>query len=263
MLPTRPLANSRSASRRVVVALTLGTLAIAVPTPGRAAASTSDVQATKPDVWRGKSVALTSRAPGSFGVATRSGQLSAAIAFATLHHVQSAELTGAGKTIAAKNGLEDGAGYVGQKLRADAVARYGAVESALPPIATTETYSVKIARAAEGSDLVIDVRPLGAALRERVTGAAGQYAVGFSTSVWVIDARAHTRIAQANCGGGGKWHSMDELLADNAALLKSELHALWDECAVALETKMLNFAPVTDTTPPAAPDRDVLKREPP
>jgi hypothetical protein len=234
----------------------LRALALAAPSqPARAESWAQAVEAINPSVWSGKSVALTSRPAGAFAVSTRATRMGQAAVFAAIHTGAGVDPKGVGRAIAEANGLEDGAAYVGRTLRADAVARYGAIAASLPTVATTETYSAKVARAAGGADLVLDVRPGLAEIHEHVTS-AGQYLVTFELTVAVIDVRARTRIASGDCHGRGKeLSSEDELLANDAGLLKTRLRGLWDECVVALETKMFGFARAADGAAPSATAR--------
>ena len=224
-----------------VAAVAVGVLASA----SHADSSIGQVRSMKPSVWLGKTVALTSRPPAPFGIGTRDSMLRSALTVPFPGIEPSRAPFADGKKIADESGIEDGAAYIGRALLAAATESYGAVASPIPPIATTETYSVKLARAADGADLLLDVRIEDAGMRPHHM--QEQYAVvGFAATLVVVDVRAHARIAEGYCRSWYGPTEKDELLANNAVVLKAKLAVLWDECVAKFKSNVLLFQPSSE-----------------
>jgi hypothetical protein len=184
--------------------------------------------------WRGKTVALTTRPRADF-VAMTAGKAMFAL-------VGAVAMIEAGNSLVEKNGIEDPAPILGQNLLSDAETHYGVV-AAVPALVAIDTTDVmKMANAAQGADLLLDVQSMGGQFRYFPTDWS-HYAVDSGFKVRLIDVRTGSLIAEGFCHQTTQKDpsppTKDELLADGAARLKTILTTQRGVCLQQLKKDVL------------------------
>ena len=185
---------------------------------------------------RGKTVASTTRPRADF-VAMTAGK-------ATFALVGALAMISAGNAIVKENGIEDPVPHMAQELLKDAQERYGLVTAA-NPLVTIDTHDIaKMAHAASGADLLIDVEPLGSSFNYQPLDWT-HYSVMSRYLVRVIDVRQAKLMANGSCFETTQKDktlpTRDELLADKAARLKAILEAQRDHCLAQFKLSVLNI----------------------
>jgi len=154
-----------------------------------------------------------------------------------------AAMVEAGKNVVAENDIEDPAPQVSRSLLLAAQKQYGAVPASSPvQIDTTDV--PKLAQAAAGADVLFDVQEVAVAY-QYMPLKYGQYMVRSSFKFRVVDIHAGTLIAEGFCAQSTQDEpehpSVDELLAEKAALLKRVLNTQRDQCTNQFATQVLNL----------------------
>jgi hypothetical protein len=184
--------------------------------------------------WHGKSVALSARPRADF-VASSAGKA----AFALLG---AAAMISAGNEIVQKNGIEDPVPILGEDLLAAAQMRYGVVPASPARVPVDTTDVGKLARAAKGSDLLLDVYSLGSRFAYFPTDWS-HYAVDSTFKVFLIDVKKGSIIAEGFCRQTTQKDpsppTRDELLADSAMRLKAILTSQREACLEQLKRDVL------------------------
>jgi len=121
--------------------------------------STRNVTVTneRMQAWQGKTIAVTTRPRADF-VAMTAGKA----AFAVVGAVAMIE---AGKTIVKENDVQDPSPVLTQGLLSEAEQRFGVVPAANTIVAVDTTDIPKLAHAASGADLLLDVQSMGSQFR--------------------------------------------------------------------------------------------------
>ncbi|HTV95964.1 MAG TPA: hypothetical protein VME42_08165 [Steroidobacteraceae bacterium] len=184
--------------------------------------------------WRGKTVALTSRPRADF-VAMTAGK-------AAFGLIGAAAMIEAGNSIVEKNNIEDPAPILGQNLLSEAETQYSVV-AAVPARVVIDTTDVsKMASAARGADLLLDVQSMGSQFRY-FPADWSHYAVDSGFKVRLIDVRAGSLIAEGFCRQTTQKDpsppTRDELLADGASRLKAILTTQREVCLQQLKANVL------------------------
>ena len=186
--------------------------------------------------WQGKTIAVTTRPRADF-VAMTAGKA----AFAVVGAVAMIE---AGKTIVKENEVDDPAPVLAQSLIKVAETHYGVMPAmnASVPIDTTDV--PKLAHAASGADLLLDVQSMGNQFRYFPTDWS-HYAVDSAFKVRLIDVHAGSLLAEGFCRQTTQKDqsppTKSELLADKAARLKSILATQRDACLQELKRDVLGI----------------------
>ena len=187
---------------------------------------------------RGKVVAITLR-PRTAVIAMSRAKVSAHGLIGAVVMTQSN-----GKSAVAENGIEDSAAVVSQALLLAAQKQYGAV-SAASPVRIDTTDVRQLAQAAAGADVLFDVQEVEFTY-EFIPFKHDQYRVHSSFKFRIVDVHAGTLITERSCQQSTKDEpthpSEDELLANDAALLKQILNTQRDQCESQFETQVLNEA---------------------
>lgn len=198
--------------------------------------STRNVTVTneRTQAWQGKTIAVTTRPRADF-VAMTAGKA----AFAVVGAVAMIE---AGKTIVKENDVQDPSPVLTQGLLSEAEQRFGVVPAANPIVAVDTTDIPKLAHAASGADLLLDVQSMGSQFRYFPTDWS-HYAVDSAFKVRLIDVHSGTLVAEGYCRQTTQKDpsppTKDELLADKAARLKSILATQRDACLAQLTKDVL------------------------
>ena len=184
--------------------------------------------------WRGKSVALSARPRADF-VASTGGKA----AFALL---SAAAMISAGNDIVQKNGIEDPVPILGEGLLRAAQTRYGVI-AATPARVSIDTSDIgKLAHAAAGADLLLDVQSLESQFRYFPTD-WNHYAVDSTFKVFLIDVHKGSLIAEGFCRQTTQKDpsppTKDELLGDGAMRLKAVLTKQREACLEQLKKDVL------------------------
>jgi hypothetical protein len=181
--------------------------------------------------WRGKSVVLSARPRADF-VASTAGKAAFALA----------AMISAGNEIVQKNGIEDPVPILGQDLLAAMQMRYGVVAAgpARVPVDTTDVG--KLAHAAKGADLLLDVYSPGSQFAYFPTDWS-HYAVDSTFKAFLIDVKKGSIIAEGFCRQTTQKDpsppTRDELLADGAIRLKAILTRQREACLEQLKKDVL------------------------
>jgi hypothetical protein len=174
---------------------------------------------------QGKTIALSNRPRADF-VAMTAGKA----AFALVGAVAMIE---AGNAIVKDNNIDDPTVLLAQNLVSAAEVRYGVMAATPPSVAIDTTDLARMAHAAGNADLLLDVQSLGSQFRYFPTDWS-HYAVDSAFKVRLLDVRSASLIAEGFCRQTTQKDpsppTKDELLADNAARLKSILATQRDAC---------------------------------
>jgi hypothetical protein len=186
--------------------------------------------------WQGKTIAVTTRPRADF-VAMTAGKA----AFALVGAVAMIE---AGKAIVNENEIEDPAPVLAQSLIKAAETHYGVIAATNASASVDTTDVPKLAHAAGGADLLLDVQSLGNQFRYFPTDWS-HYAVDSAFKVRLIDVHAGSLLAEGFCRQTTQKDpsppTKSELLADQAATLKSILATQRDACLQQLEKDVLGI----------------------
>jgi hypothetical protein len=152
-----------------------------------------------------------------------------------------AAMISAGNTIVVDNNIEDPAPFVADQLREAVENKYGMVTAAgtAPLVDTTDT--LKLAALYAAGDFVLDVQTINWSFvyRPNLT----HYRVLYSVKVRLIEIHGAKLLAEAFCyrkdDDDKNPPTHEELLANQAALLKKRLHDHAAECAGELTNKLL------------------------
>jgi hypothetical protein len=186
--------------------------------------------------WPFKTIAVTTRPRPDF-VAMTAGK-------ATFALVGAVAMIEAGNTIVKDNEVDDPAPVLAQSLLKAAETYYGVTPAtnASVPIDTTDV--PKLAHAAGGADLLLDVQSMGNQFRYFPTDWS-HYAVDSAFKVRLIDVRAGSLLAEGFCRQTTQKDpsppTKGELLADRAARLKSILATQRDACLQELKKDVLGI----------------------
>lgn len=174
---------------------------------------------------QGKTAAVTTHKTPSF-VAMTAGKA----AFALLG---AAGMIKAGNTFVEKNAIQDPAVLLREQLSAALHAAYGLQSSPADTAVTEEKKAAKIAKLHPEADYVLSVRSHGWSYGY-YAAAWGQYWVGYSAEVQLIDTKTGRQLSQAYCGANTQSNpikpSLDQLQADGAQLTKDILSGLGWMC---------------------------------
>lgn len=185
--------------------------------------------------WSGKTLAVTSRPRPDF-IAMNAGKAAFGV-------VGALATVSAGNEIVKENGIEDPAPVLEQSLFTEARTRYSVVAATNARVHVDTTDIGKMARAASGADLLLDVQS-GSYLRYFPTN-WNHYFVTSGYHVALIDVRSASVIATADCGQTTKDDpsppTKDELLADKASRLKAILATQREACSQQLEKGVLGI----------------------
>jgi hypothetical protein len=219
-------------SPRIVGLLVLGA-ALAGPVAARPAPPAEDLASA----WRGKTVALTQRPPTDF--------FSMTAARGEVMTRGMGALIEAGRTIIQENGIEDPAPRLARDLLAAAESRYGVTAAAIPPVKLDANTidPKKLARAANGADLLFDIFGAGVDIRA-LPMQKDQYVVASGYKFLIIDVDRAKFAAKGVCfQKGDRKHpfAKDELLADHAVRLKQILDSQRNACLEEFKEKVLGI----------------------
>jgi len=194
---------------------------------------TTGVSTDSASAMHGKSIAISQRAKPDFSAMTAGKAM-----FGLLG---AAAMISAGNTIVVDNNIEDPAPFVADQLRQAVENKYGLVTAAgTGPLADT-TDTRKLASLYAAGDFVLDVQTVNWSFvyRPNLT----HYRVLYSVKVRLIETRRAKLLAEAFCyrkdDDDKNPPTHEELLANQAALLKTRLHDHAAECAGELTSKLL------------------------
>lgn len=184
---------------------------------------------------KNREVVMGKRAKPDFGAMT-AGKAAFAL-------VGAFAMISAGNQIVSHNNIQDPALYIEQKLSADMSSRYGTKVSPASVLLTSDDVQ-SIAKNDAGADLVLDVRTINWSFAYFPT-TWNKYRVIYSSRLRLIDARNGKVVAEGGCARVPEETpdapTYDELLANDAARLKSELKKAADFCVGEFETKVFKF----------------------
>jgi hypothetical protein len=187
--------------------------------------------------WQGKTLAVTTRARESF-VAMTAGKAAFAL-------IGAAAMIEAGNKIVKENDIEDPAPHLAADLADAAVGKYSVVRYTGPAIAVSSDDIQKLARAASGADLLLDVQSLGSSFRYLPVDWS-HYIVDSRYIVRLIDVKSAKVVGAGTCSGTSKDETplptKDELLDNRAQRLKSILAAQRDHCLTQFKATVLNIS---------------------
>jgi hypothetical protein len=198
--------------------------------------STRNVTVTseRTQAWQGKTIAVTTRPRADF-VAMTAGKA----AFALVGAIAMIE---AGKTIVKENDVQDPAPVLAQGLLSEAATHFGVIPAPDLSVVIDTTDVPKLAHAAAGADLLLDVQSMGNQFRYFPTDWS-HYAVDSAFKVRLIDVRSSSLLAEGFCRQTTQKEpsppTKDELLANRAARLKAILETQRDACLAQLKKDVL------------------------
>jgi hypothetical protein len=181
----------------------------------------------------GKSIATSQRSKPDFAAMT-AGK-------AMFGLVGAVAMISAGNRIVTDNGIEDPAPFVADQLRQALKVKYGLLTAAGPAPLTNSTDTRKLASLYSVGDFVLDVQTVNWSFLYRPN--LTHYRVMYSVKVRLIDTRAAKLMAEAFCyrkdDDDRNPPTHEELLVNQASLLKTRLHDDATECADELTKKLL------------------------
>jgi hypothetical protein len=204
---------------------------------GCVSSKTAQIENSKAAALRGKSVAITDR--------PRAGLVAMTRGYGMLGVVGVGVMVAHGENIIKDNNIQDPAPQINHALVLAAQSQYGIVPVNTPPIHVDTTDVVQLAQAAGGGvDVLFDVQETGRQFRYRPFGSG--YIVDSAFKFRVIDVHSRTMIAEGFCLQSTKDDparpSDDDLLANDAAMLKQTLDAQRDQCRSQFEAQVLNIS---------------------
>lgn len=188
--------------------------------------------------WRGKTLAVAVYPPSKLQIVGTSAEFVIGV---------TGEMPGSGTANGAKlrthNAIEDSALRVARNLFVAAQQYYGVI--AADDIVAQRLASPKdLARVAQGVDLVLDVSSASSVVKRPFSS---RYWVNTNMSGRVVDTRTAKAFGDSFCqvvrGGDPDPLTYDELVADNAARLKSVLARQADACLQKLRADVLGIHP--------------------
>lgn len=204
---------------------------------GCVSTKTAQIENGKAAALRGKAVALTDRPrAGLFAMTRGYGMLGGIGAGIMLAH---------GENIIKDNNIQDPAPQINHSLLLAAQGQYGIVPVSTPPVHVDTTDLVQLAQAAgSGVDVLFDVQETARQFRYRPFGPG--YIVESAFKFRIIDVHSSAMIAEGFCFQSTKDDparpSDDNLLDNDAAMLKQTLDAQRDVCRSQFESKVLNIS---------------------
>lgn len=201
---------------------------------GCASTKTVSIDAQKLEQMNVTSVGLTKRDKPDFSALTADKAMFAlAGALASI---------AAGNELIEENKVDDPAAYIRTKLVEGLVNKYG--YSFGEPTFVDSTKPAKITPAFSGQDLVLDIETINWSFGYFPTD-WNNYRVMYSAKLRLIDTKSNKIIAEGFCARVPEQSdtapSYDELLADEAAVIKSELKSAADQCIQEFKTKVFNL----------------------
>ena len=188
-------------------------------------------------VPRGRTLAITKRAKPDFGAATAGKAMFGVIG--------AVAMTSAGNKIVADNLIEDPATIIADQLSEELRVKYELVAAEDQSVLVDTTDTQQLANLYANADLVLDVRTVAWEFLYRPN--LTHYRVIYSVKVRLIDTHRRMTLAEAFCvrkdDDDKNPPTRDELLADQAALLKIRLRDDAGACASELATKILGTPP--------------------
>lgn len=207
---------------------------------GCVSTKTAQIGNGKAATLRGKAVAITDR--------PRAGLVAMTRGYGMLGVVGAGVMIAHGENIIKDNNIQDPAPQMNHALVLAAQSQYGIVPVSTAPVRVDTTDLVQLAQAAGGADVLFDVQQTARQFRYRPFSAG--YIVDSAFKFRIIDVHSRTMIAEGFCYQSTKDDparpSDDDLLANDAALLKQTLDAQRDKCRSQFEAQVLNI-PVSQT----------------
>lgn len=162
--------------------------------------------------------------------------------------IGAAAMISAGNEIVRTNGVEDPAVVIGDRLMADLAAAHSLnVKARSNAIAATNEPD-KLASLYPETDLLLDVQTVNWSTVYFPTD-WNSYRVIYSVKLRLLDTHKGKMVAEGFCARvpekSDDAPGYDELLADNAAVLKRELAIATDYCVGELRSKVLSLPPAT------------------
>jgi len=187
---------------------------------------------------QGKSLVVTTRAKPDFSAMTPGKAMFGLIG--------AAAMISSGNSIVAENGIVDPAGSIGEQLREVIAGKLGlvAVASAGPLADSTDT--ARLSALYSSADIVLDVQTVNWSFVYRPNIGTQHYRVIYSVKVRLIDTHQKSLLSEAFCvrndDNDANPPTHDELLANQAQILKVRLAAHGQECVGELKQKVLGTA---------------------
>lgn len=187
----------------------------------------------------GKTIVLTKRQSPDFALITVLGSLPGALlgpfGAASAAHSETAR----GNEIVRSNGIEDPAHEIGRQLLAELAQKYSLVVTDNAGLQTQGQKLEEVIKPYPTVDLVLDVETLQWLV---IYTELPHYGVLYRTSMALIDVKTKTAIAQASCLRKPEKQpnspTLDELLQNQAARLKTLINAAADSCSDELRGKL-------------------------
>lgn len=149
----------------------------------------------------------------------------------------------AGKSIVQENQIEDPAPHLAQDLVKAAVEKYGVTPSERPVVIDSDDVA-KLAQAAKGADLLMDVQSMGSQFRYLPTN-WNHYVVDSRFILRLLDVTSGKVLGSSTCvqstKGDKELPTRDELLANKAERLKATLAAQREQCLKLFKANVLNI----------------------
>lgn len=203
---------------------------------GCVSSKTAQIENGKAAALRGKAVAVTER--------PRAGLMAMTRGYGMLGAVGVGVMIAHGENIIKDNNIQDPAPEINHALVMAAQSHYGIVPVSTPPVHVDTTDVVQLAQAVgSGVDVLFDVQEIGRQFRYRPF--ASGYIVDSAFKFRIIDVHSRTMIAEGFCQQSTKDDparpSDDDLLANDAAMLKQTFDAQRDKCRSQFEAQVLNI----------------------
>jgi hypothetical protein len=194
---------------------------------------TTGVSDDSASAMHGKSIAISQRTKPDFSAMT-AGKAMFGVLGATA-------MISAGNKIVVDNNIEDPASFVADQLRHALENKYGLVTAAGTAPLADSMDTRKLASLYSAGDFVLDVQTVNWSFQYRPN--LTHYRVMYSVKVRLIDTHGAKLLAEAFCyrkdDDDKNPPTHEELLADQAALLKTRLHDHAAQCAGELTNKLL------------------------
>lgn len=218
--------------KSVAASLTLVCLMLS----GCVSTRTTAIGADSGNAQQGKSLALSIRAKQDFAAMT-AGK-------AMFGMIGAVAMISAGNKLVADNGIADPDRYIGEQLRLALQAKYGLSPQADETVIADTSDTNKLAALYPDADYLLDTQTVNWSFLYRPS--LTHYRVLYSAKVRLIDVRKARLIAEGFCyrkdDDDPNPPTYDELLANQAELLKSRLHSHADDCIGELKQKLLGAA---------------------
>lgn len=169
--------------------------------------------------------------------------------------IGAAAMISAGNEIVRANGIEDPAGYIGDRLLADLASAHVLNVKQRNGLLADTNEPAKLAALYPDTDLVLDVQTVNWSFGY-FPADWNSYRVIYSVKLRLLDTKKGKMVAEGFCAripeNTDSAPSHEQLLADNAALIKRELATAADYCISELRSKVLALPPDAASVP--APD---------